>query len=148
MACQTINCTIEEEKIFCNIKEEPVNVAIQSEENKFYFNIINDTTPIKCNLLEEVPINIILEKGGVVNDILQFLDTLASYLLQEDLTSQVLEGQTDFITNSNFYPSTLKVYINGLKERIVIILSNNSFRISPGVEIGDSIEVEFVKKIE
>jgi len=98
-----------------------------------------------CNIQDSTPINVTLESGGVSERIWELLNL---YLIKEDLSSQVTEGVTDLITINNFYSDSLNVFINGLKEKDIIILTNNSFRVSPALDNGDTVEVEFVKKVE
>jgi len=98
-----------------------------------------------CNIQETTPINITLEPGGVSSRLWELFNL---YLVGEDLTSQVVAGKTDLITTNNFYSASLKVFINGLKEKDIVFLTDNSFRVSPGLEEGDTVEVTFVKKIE
>ena len=114
MAEEIIKCTIVEEILLCNIKEDQL-------------------------------IEVSMESGGYSERVWELLNT---YLVQEDLTSQVVEGITDLVTIDKFFSTSLKVFINGLKEKDITMLSDNSFRVSPGLDNGDTVEVEFVKKIE
>jgi len=146
MGNQTINCIIVEKKISCSIGANPIHIDVKQENENFSFK--ESSTPINCTVAEKTPINISLETGGLVSDIQQFLQTLSAWLIQEDLTLQVIEGATDFITINKFYSSSLKVFINGLKEKDITILTDNSFRVYPGLQDGDFLEVEFIRKIE
>ena len=98
-----------------------------------------------CNIQETTPINVTLEPGGVSSRIWELFNL---YLLVEDLTSQVVAGKTDLVTTENFYSASLGVFINGLKEKDIVILTDNSFRVSPGLDEEDTVEVTFVKKVE
>ncbi len=97
-----------------------------------------------CTIQETTPINVTLEPGGVSSRVWELLN---AYIIVEDLTSQVIAGKTDLITTNNFYSANLKVFINGLKEKDITILTDNSFRVSPPLDNGDTVEVELVKKV-
>jgi hypothetical protein len=143
-----------DQNIYCTLVEETLEVTLQSDDaqdinvtlpNYSAQDIVCSITeePISCKI-EEQEIKVICENGGLIE---KFWELLYSYLILEDLTSQVTLGQTDFITENNFYGTSLKVWINGLKERTVTILSDNSFRLSPAVNDDDSVVVEYIKKI-
>lgn len=67
-------------------------------------------------------------------------------LVKEDLTNQVTLGKTEFELSSKYISSSVKVFINGLKERIINELTGNkTIELTIGLEIDDSIEVEYIK---
>ena len=62
----------------------------------------------------------------------------------EDLSSQI--PGTDFITTYDFQSPTLEVLVNGLKEKQITILTDNSFQLNPPLESGDDLEVKYLRK--
>jgi len=72
-------------------------------------------------------------------------DVFNPEIKQEDLTSQIDGTDKNYITTEPFLTDTLRVYINGLKQRLtsdVEIISLNQFRLlTTPVTTADNLEV-------
>jgi len=101
---------------------------------------LKESESITCNVIEEV-IEITVEGSGEALS----SDVIRENLIFEDLTSQVDGIKTDFIASNKFYSDRLAVYVNGLRERGIVILSSTSFRLTLALDLSDSLEVEYVK---
>lgn len=112
-------------------------------ENTIYCTIIEEEN-ICCSLVED-EIKVTLNNFG--STIEKIWELLEDYLILKDLTSEIDGIKTDFEIDDNFYSNSLKVWINGIKERGILVLSDNSFRVTPVLEIGDSLEIEYIKKL-
>lgn len=97
---------------------------------------------IKCFVREAEIIRIELSEGNSTGNNSGF--DLSANLIQENLTSQVNGTKIDFIVSNNF--DSIKVFVNGLKET-VSILNSNTFRFSLAPDIGDTVQVEYIKQI-
>lgn len=119
MSTDTINVTlVEEEPIAAYVEDaQPVNIEISG-----------------YSLVCEAEIREVVE------------EVLADLLVRDDLTDQVDGIVEEFTTANDFYTGSLKVWLNGLKERGVLLIADNTFKIIPAPEVGDSIEVEYLKK--
>lgn len=104
---------------------------------------ISEEDPINIILTDE-NINVKLEHYGTYE---KFHNLLQEYLIQEDLTGEINGIKTDFELINKFYNNSLKVFVNGIKERGVIILSDTEIRILPVISLGSSLEIEYVKKL-
>jgi hypothetical protein len=103
------------------------------------------------NILKDVIIAIETELGtnvsGSYTNLGQRLEVLVrDFMIIEDITSQVDNTREVFILSNEYYAGTLKVWINGLKEAVTE-LTSTTFRMSPAPEVGDTLEVEYVKKV-
>lgn len=109
---------------------------------------------INCTIQSEETINVTIANESIITvEISEFVGgstisgtILSNYILQEDLTSQVIQGKTDFTLSNSYVSGTLKILINGLKERLITELTSTTFRLSPGVDSNDSVEVEYIKQ--
>ena len=107
------------------------------------------TDIINVTLIESQPINIEIQGYSLVTESeirLAVEEVIADLLVREDLTIQIDGIKTEFNTNNSFYTGSLKVWLNGLKERGITIIDDSTFQITPAPEVGDSIEVEYLKK--
>lgn len=62
----------------------------------------------------------------------------------EDLSSQI--PGSNFTTVYKFQSDTLEIYVNGLKEKQITILTDNSFQLNPTLESGDELEVKYLRE--
>ena len=57
-----------------------------------------------------------------------------------------IDGNTDiFQTSQNYFPGTLTVYFNGVRERYATPLGGNQFQMPAKPRIGSVIDVEYVR---
>jgi len=113
-------------------------------ENQIIRCKVKDKEIIKCVVKEEI-IRVTIEDSGsgVVENFQSLLD---NFLIKEDLTTQVTQGKIEFTLSNKYVSGSIKVFVNGLKERIIIEVSGNiKIRLTTGLEIDDSIEVEYIK---
>lgn len=141
-----IICTIiDSDRFIFPTIEEKILTSISSED-AIIKCLIEDQEVLNINFIDEEIINVLVEGGGSGGTGTVDWNDLHNYIVSEDLTTEVDGIITDFTTNFNFYSTSLKVFLNGLKEKIITILTDNSFRITPAPEIGDYLEVEYIKK--
>jgi hypothetical protein len=114
-----------------------INVTLVEEE------------PINAHIESAQPVNIEIQGYSLVNELEireAVEEIIADLLHREDLTAQVDGITEEFITTTSFYTGSIKVWLNGLKERGVIEVSSSIFKIVPSPEVGDTVEVEYLKK--
>lgn len=104
---------------------------------------VNEESVITCVINDEPVIHV--EIADVSGGTVITGDILSQYLLSEDLTALANGARTDFATAVSYITGTLKVWVNGLKERGLVELTSTSFRITPAPDAGDSIEIEYIK---
>ena len=104
--------------------------------------IIQEAEIIRVSIIDEEIIKVEIAEGGTG---LTPTELVSQVLILEDLTSQVLAGKSDYVTNYNYVSGSLLVWINGLKERLITELTANTFRLSPGLLANDSLEVQYIK---
>lgn len=103
---------------------------------------INDEQKIICIIEDKEIITVeISESGSGIS-----AGSLCGLLVKEDLTNQVTLGKTNFTLSYKYISGSVQVFINGLKERIITELTGNlNIQLTSGLEIDDSIEVEYIK---
>jgi len=143
-----INCIIsEEETIIANVFSEPetiINCNVINEETVIETTIKEET--IECSLKEE-SINVeFTDPIGITPE--NIYELLRTWTVFEDLTPQINGTRTIFNTTDKIYGNSLKVWINGLKQRGLTKLTDTSFEVElPALVTGDSLECEYIKDI-
>jgi hypothetical protein len=143
---ETINCKfIEDTPIKCSLTEDILQIKLQRfvETREIIKCVVRDEAPMFFQIAEEV-VNFKFRCDNVIDKIWELLNI---YLIQTDLTNEVDGIKTDFTVVNKFYSNSLKVWLNGIKQRGVIVLSDYSFRVTPAPESDDSLEIEYIKKI-
>jgi len=55
-----------------------------------------------------------------------------------------IDGLNDtFETSLDYFPNTLSVFLNGLRERYITELGNKKFKFEQAVRVGSTIDVEY-----
>jgi hypothetical protein len=103
---------------------------------------INDEQKIICIIEDKEIIRVeISESGSGIN-----AGSLGGILVKEDLTNQVTLGKKVFTFSNKYVSGSILVFINGLKERIINELAGNlTIELTVGLELDDSIEVEYIR---
>lgn len=143
MSDQSIKCNIKEEPIIATINTTDAILARIETHDSVISCVINEDPKITCVINDEPVINV--EITEIVGGAPFTGDLLAQYLIYEDLTMQVNGVQTDFITSVNYISGTLKTWVNGIKERTIIELTQNSFRLTPAPDAGDFLDIEYIR---
>lgn len=135
-------------------EKEIVNVDIVEKELvEVNFSSI-DLIPRKTNINELEDIDI---SNPTDNDLLQY-DVSSETWVNTNVTT-ILDEQTvygeiptkvssvRFTTDNNFIEGTLKVYLNGVKEKSENLtrINANTFELSEAIETDDLIEVDYLK---
>ena len=126
-----------EEDIYITLVEE-APIIVQIEE-----------TILTATIEEAQPITIEIQGYNIVKEAdvkLAVEEIIVELLYTEDITEQIDGVKTEFVSTISFYAGTLKVWINGLKERGVVEIDSNTFSLIPAPSLDDMIEIEYLKK--
>ena len=62
----------------------------------------------------------------------------------KEVPTGTIDGVNDtFATSTNYYPNTLTVYLNGLREKFITELGGNQFKITRPPRTGHQLFVEY-----
>jgi hypothetical protein len=117
----------DDQDIYCRIFEKE-EIAIQFDEETIHVHVDN--------------------MGGGSSAITPetLVQGISTYLLLEDLTSQVNGADTDFILNYKIQ-KIFGIWVNGLKERIFTVVDEKTIRVTPALQVGDSLEIQYLRKV-
>lgn len=93
---------------------------------------------IKANLLGKITENEISD--GLIQRLIP---------IEEDLTGQIDGTNTIFRTSYEFYPSSVEVFINGLKQiigRHFAIVNNRDIELFDTLQTGDLIVIKYIRR--
>ena len=95
-------------------------------------------------LVENEILSVDLTQIDVINNTRQFIESLEAHIVTNEtptkLTSRIFQTANDYIAGS------LVVYFNGIKEKYVNKLSDNTFSFNLDLIISDTIEVKYFKQ--
>jgi hypothetical protein len=108
----------DDQDIYCRIFEKE-EIAIQFDEETIHVHVDN--------------------MGGGSSAITPetLVQGISTYLLLEDLTSQVNGADTDFILNYKIQ-KIFGIWVNGLKERIFTVVDEKTIRVTPALKFNIS----------
>jgi hypothetical protein len=97
---------------------------------------------IFVTLEEAQPIDVTIEGYSYVDRI----DVLLKEYLIDEVPVKV--NNRRFRTSIPYWPTRLKVFLNGIKEKYITPISDTEFEFTEDVVTSDIIEVEYIKKVE
>lgn len=99
---------------------------------------------LKVELVEKEILAIELKTIDIIDNTRQFTESLEAHIVINEtptkLTARIFKTANDYIAGS------LKVTFNGLKEKYINKLSDNTFSFNIDIIVGDIIEVEYFKQ--
>ena len=66
-------------------------------------------------------------------------------IIKEQATGAIDGNNAVFTTSQNYFPGSLTVYFNGVRERYATPLGGNQFQMPANPRIGSVIDVEYVR---
>ena len=100
---------------------------------------------VDVELVEKELVTIDLHSIDILNNIRQFTESLSDYLVINELPTKLSERI--FQTENDYIADSLIVYFNGIKERYINKLSDNTFSFNIDILDTDDIEISYIKKI-
>lgn len=74
---------------------------------------------------------------------------LKNYITEEDLSSQITGSETEFTFLNNFVGGTVRVFLNGLREKkdaSYIEVAPNKIQFTIALDVDDDLIVDYIKK--
>lgn len=97
------------------------------------------STDINITIEDAQPINITIDSCSFVD-----YANLKDYIIIEEPTKV---NSKRFQTASPFESTNLKVFLNGIKEKYVTVISDTEFEFEDDTVTDDIVEVEYLKKV-
>ena len=95
-------------------------------------------------LVENDLISVELTQIDIIHNTRQFTESLEEYLILNEVPTQ-LTAKT-FQTANNYIEDSIVVYFNGIKEKQINKLSDNTFSFNIDIIAGDDIEISYIKQ--
>lgn len=111
----------------------------------------NDPTIFEVDFIELELVSVELVEKELVDINLNTIDVLPSLtdgLITSSLVFNEIPTKVNskrFNTNYNFLSGSLRVFLNGIKEKYITIIDSNTFELPIDTIVDDNIEVNYVK---
>jgi len=99
---------------------------------------------LKVELVEKEILAVELKTIDIIDNTRQFVESLEAHIVINEtptkLTARIFQTANDYISDS------IVVYFNGIKEKYINKLSDNTFSFNLDIIVSDTIEVEYFKQ--
>lgn len=99
---------------------------------------------LQVELIEKEILAVELKTIDIIKDSSVFTENLADYIIDNEEPIQL--NATTFKTANDYIANNLVVYFNGIKEKYINKLSDNTFSFNIAIITDDKIEVSYIKK--
>ena len=103
-----------------------------------------NTEKYTVELIERELIDVNLSTIDIVNNTKQFTESLEKYLILNETPTQ-LSSKT-FQTANNYIADSILVFFNGISEKYINKLSDNTFSFNIPIIAGDTIMINYFKQ--
>lgn len=135
------------------VEKELIDIELIEKELISIEIIEKITTPIEVDLIDKELINVNLVDKELVEIILNAIDILPGYkadfeaimfaFVFNEIPTKI--NSKMFRTNHDVMTGTLRVFLNGIKEKYITIVNSNTFKFLIDTVLEDDIEVNYIK---